>query len=137
MLFNIVLPTSIPLLWQESAWNAYFVCFALRYAVGLNITWTVNSVAHIWGNRPYDKNINPAENMFVSIGTMGEGYHNYHHTFPYDYRASEFSLKMNPTAIFIDFFAWIGWAYEKKTVSKEAIYRKMQRSGEKADQKNN
>ena len=84
----------------------------------------------MWGNRPYDRNINPAENMFVTVGAMGEGYHNYHHSFPFDYRASEFRLKLNPTTAFIDFFTWFGWAYDCKIVSKEAIQNKKIRSGE-------
>lgn len=27
----------------------------IRYVLSLNFTWLVNSAAHIWGNRPYDK----------------------------------------------------------------------------------
>eukprot|EP00794_Sanderia_malayensis_P020019 gene20021-21980_t len=135
LLFNVLLPTALPILWHESVWNAYFICFALRYVLGLNVTWTVNSIAHMWGNRPYDKFINPAENMFVAVGAMGEGYHNYHHTFPYDYRASEFKWKLNPTTMFIDFFTRIGWASDRKTVPKEVIYRKMVRSGDLMDKK--
>lgn len=33
------------------AWNAQ--CF--RYVVGLNLTWLLNSGAHMWGAKPYDK----------------------------------------------------------------------------------
>lgn len=53
------------------------------------MTWLVNSVAHMWGQRPYDAHINPSENWLVSIGAHGEGWHNYHHTFPFDYKTSE------------------------------------------------
>eukprot|EP00112_Aurelia_sp_Birch-Aquarium-sp1_P010479 Seg2237.2 transcript_id=Seg2237.2/GoldUCD/mRNA.D3Y31 product="Acyl-CoA desaturase" protein_id=Seg2237.2/GoldUCD/D3Y31 len=132
VLFNIILPSTIPLLWNESVWNAYFICFAMRYVIVLNITWTVNSIAHMWGNRPYDKHIKPAENMFITVGSMGEGFHNYHHSFPQDYRTSEFKLKLNLTTAFIDLFAWIGWAYDRKSVSQEAIRNKMMRSGEQS-----
>ena len=104
----------------------------MRYVIVLNITWTVNSIAHMWGNRPYDKHIKPAENMVITVGAMGEGFHNYHHTFPHDYRTSEFKLKLNLTTAFIDFFAWIGWAYDRKSVSKEAIRNKMMRSGDQS-----
>ena len=102
----------------------------MRYVIVLNITWTVNSIAHMWGNKPYDKHIKPAENMVITVGAMGEGFHNYHHTFPHDYRTSEFKLKFNLTTAFINFFAWIGWAYDRKSVSKEAIRNKMMRSGD-------
>lgn len=40
---------------------------------------------------------------------FGEGYHNYHHVFPSDYRTAEIgSLKTNQTKVFIDMFAKIG-----------------------------
>lgn len=38
----------------------------------LNATWLVNSAAHMWGNRPYDKNINPRENQLVAFSAIGK-----------------------------------------------------------------
>lgn len=53
---------------------------------------------------------------------MGEGYHNYHHIFPWDYRAAELGNYMfNITTLGLDFFAKIGWAYDLKTPSKELV----------------
>lgn len=39
----------------------------------LNITWCVNSVAHIYGHKPYDKSITPAQNISVAVLALGEG----------------------------------------------------------------
>jgi stearoyl-CoA desaturase (delta-9 desaturase) len=130
--FCFVMPTLVPMLWGESVFNAYFVCALLRYVFTLHITWTVNSFAHTHGYRPYDKFINPAENIVSIIGTLGEGWHNYHHSFPYDYRASEWGWRgLNVSQKFIDLFARIGWVYDRKTVAPELIRRKMERSGDK------
>ena len=50
------IPTAIPVyLWGESFYNAWFVVAMFRYAFTLNMTWLVNSAAHMWGSRPYDK----------------------------------------------------------------------------------
>lgn len=71
--------------------------------------------AHLWGYRPYNEKINPAESPFVIFGTfgLGEGYHNYHHTYPWDYKCSEFGFKQwNLTALFIEMCAFFGWAYD-------------------------
>ncbi|CAB3247578.1 unnamed protein product [Arctia plantaginis] len=84
-----VLPTYIATLWGESLWNAFFVCAVFRYIYTLNGTWLVNSAAHMWGNKPYNKHINPVENYFVSFIALGEGFHNYHHSFPWDYKTAE------------------------------------------------
>nr|QBO56267.1 fatty acid desaturase 9 [Brachionus plicatilis] len=127
-----VLPTVIPVfLWNESWTNAYFVPAILRYIVTLHFTWFVNSFAHMWGMRPYDKKINPAENLFVSMGAIGEGFHNYHHTFPMDYSTSEHgSVYFNFTKFFIDFMALIGQAYDRNKVSPEQILARRKRTGD-------
>lgn len=71
------------------------------------------------------------ENWMTTYSTFGEGYHNYHHTFPYDYSASELNWKynFNFTTLFIDFFAWLGWAYDLKKVSPAIIAQRVDRTG--------
>ena len=73
----------------------------------LHCTWCVNSVAHLWGERPYDPAINPAEHWGVTLLAIGEGWHNWHHKYPFDYAASELgvSSKFNPTKLAIDLAA--------------------------------
>ncbi len=71
------------------------------------------------------------------MGTWGEGYHNYHHTFPWDYRASEFASFINLSSLFIEFFARIGWVTDLKVVSTDMIKKRMQRTGEKVFEKYN
>jgi stearoyl-CoA desaturase (delta-9 desaturase) len=131
VLFCFVLPTVIPVyFWGESAWNAYFICAMLRYIAALNVTWTVNSVAHLWGNRPYDWRISPVENIFVTMSACGEGFHNYHHVFPSDYSTSEHGWKINMTTVFIDCMSALGLVTERKKMSREAVKRRMERSGD-------
>ena len=132
ILVCFVMPTVVPVfLWNESWINAYFVPAILRYIVTLHVTWLVNSIAHMWGWKPYDKRINPVENLFVSIGALGEGFHNYHHTFPQDYATSEFgAVYFNFTKGFIDFMSRIGQAYDLKKVSKEMVMDRRKRTGD-------
>lgn len=131
VLMCFVVPTLVPwYFWGESLWNSYFLASILRYTISLNVAWLVNSVAHMYGNRPYDKNINPRQNTLVSFGAIGEGFHNYHHTFPFDYSASELGLKFNPTTWFIDFMFWLGLVTERKQVPKEMIQARKERTGD-------
>ena len=47
------LPTYVPYtFWGETRWNAFFICAMFRYAWTLNMTWLVNSAAHMWGRQP-------------------------------------------------------------------------------------
>lgn len=51
-----ILPMIIPVyLWGETWKNGWFVVAMFRYTFTLNITWLVNSAAHMWGNHPYDR----------------------------------------------------------------------------------
>ncbi|PIK45815.1 putative stearoyl-CoA desaturase 5 [Apostichopus japonicus] len=130
LIITFFLPTYLPhYLWGESIWNAFIMAGITRLILEYHIAWSVNSVAHMWGNRPYDESIDPAENMMVSLFGMGEGWHNYHHVFPFDYRASEFSWKLNPTTQFIDLMHLLGQAYNLKTVPKDLIKARAQKTG--------
>ena len=134
LLFNIFLPVSIPLLcWGESIAVSFLFLFVFRYIFSLHCTWLVNSAAHLWGHRPYDKQLMPAENYFVCYAALGEGYHNYHHSFPYDYATGEWGPKVNITTCFIDICAAFGLVYDRRQVSQEAIQKIRQRKGDLAD----
>lgn len=74
----------------------------------------------MFGDQPYNERIRPVENIFVSFFSIGEGYHNYHHTFPFDYATSEFS-RFNLAKRFIDFMARRGLAYDLKKASKTIV----------------
>ncbi len=79
-LLCFIVPASMSTLVGDSYWRGLFIAGTLRYVMVLHSTWFVNSFAHWYGDRPYNPNINPAENFFVTLCTGGEGWHNYHHT---------------------------------------------------------
>lgn len=130
-LICFILPVLVPmLLWNETFMNSFCLNIA-RYVFTLHATWLVNSAAHMWGSRPYDRFINPSENVYVAILALGEGWHNYHHTFPWDYKTAELGqYSVNFSAFIIDSFAKIGWAYDLKTVSEEMIKKRVLRTGD-------
>ncbi|XP_053597383.1 acyl-CoA Delta-9 desaturase [Microplitis demolitor] len=131
-LICFILPAFAPVyFWGESWNNSYFVAVILRYVWTLHMTWLVNSAAHFFGGKPYDKYMNPSENVMVAWGALGEGWHNYHHVFPWDYKAAELGKYWgNSTTAFIDFFASFGWAYDTKVVSTELIRQRVTRTGD-------
>ena len=133
LICSVFIPTFTPwYFWNESMLYSFLLCAAFRYIITLHVTWLVNSAAHLFGNHPYDKSISPAENWFVSLTAIGEGYHNYHHTFPYDYAASEWGPSLNVTTCFIDICSALGLVYDRKQVSSNAISRVRSRLGEVA-----
>ena len=116
-----VLPSLCGYYFFDNVWNGLFIGGFLRHILTLHATWSVNSFAHSFGYRPYNDSIEPTENGWVTIFTNGEGYHNFHHEFPYDYSASEFRF-FNCTTLFIDFMIFLGFASNPKKVNRKKIY---------------
>ncbi|OQS05279.1 acyl-CoA desaturase [Thraustotheca clavata] len=119
---------------NESLWNGLVVAGFLRYVAILHCTWLVNSAAHFYGETPYDPNIHPTENAIVALLAIGEGWHNWHHVFPYDYAASEFGIasQYNPTKLFIDTCAKLGLVTNRKRALKAWEQRRAKREATKA-----
>lgn len=67
-------------------------------------------------------------NLFIYFFFLGV--HNFHHVFPWDYKASEWKSLFSNTTTWIDMFAKIGWAYDLKRVSPEYIKLVVQRRGD-------
>lgn len=76
------------------------------------------------------RKIAPTENFWVSFFAMGEGWHNYHHTFPWDYKAAELPYYYNVAAILIRFFHAIGWAYNLREPSDNLVKMVTLRKGD-------
>nr|AEH95845.1 fatty-acyl-CoA desaturase [Operophtera brumata] len=130
LLVAYIIPSLVPLIWNETFTVAYHMNL-LRVTVVFNTFLLINSVAHMWGTRPYDETILPAQNKTVSFFTLGEGFHNYHHVFPHDYRTAELGDNfLNLTTKFIDFCAWMGQAYDRRYVPDDVIAARMKRTGE-------
>lgn len=115
-LFCFVLPTLYGWQMWNSLWIGYFYFGVLRWLLLLHSTWCVNSVAHMWGSTPYNPKLSSRQNTFTSVVALGEGWHNYHHAYPYDYRASEFgwTSEWNPTTLLLDGLAAVGLVWNRK-----------------------
>lgn len=127
-----ILPSIVPIyFWGEEFHLAFITQCLFRYVSSLNFTWSVNSAAHMWGSHPYDNRIRPTENIYVSIIAMGEGWHNYHHVFPWDYKAAELGDYIgNFTTMILDAFHRIGWAWDMKQPSQELVRRVIDKYGD-------
>ena len=51
----------------------------VRTVVVWHVTWSVNSLAHLFGYRNYNTSDDSRNNWFVALMTFGEGWHNNHH----------------------------------------------------------
>jgi stearoyl-CoA desaturase (Delta-9 desaturase) len=122
-------------LWGENFWNALFVAGFMRYMIVLHFTWLVNSAAHLYGDHPYDTESYPAENPFVALCSGGEGWHNWHHKYPYDYAAAEMDYwaQFNPGKWCIDVAYAMGLAYNRKRATAAWAMGRARRDKERAE----
>jgi len=116
LLWCFAFPSFTTLIWGDTLWNGFLLAGVLRYVAMLNATWAVNSVVHAWGSRPYNPSHLTTDNGWVSLFAIGEGWHNWHHAFAWDYAAAELGpmLQFNPTKVFIDAMAFFGCAWDRK-----------------------
>jgi stearoyl-CoA desaturase (Delta-9 desaturase) len=63
--------------WQLLVWGFVVSTVALYHA-----TFSVNSLAHVWGKRRYITRDHSRNNLFIALFTLGEGWHNNHHHYP-------------------------------------------------------
>src|SRR6185503_17069257 len=93
----------------------------VRTVVVWHITWSINSVTHLWGYRSYETGENSRNNWIVALVSNGEGWHNNHHA---DQRSAahghhwwEFDL----TWLTIRFLEAIGLAREVSRPRKNSV----------------
>ena len=100
--------------WTMVVWGVF-----ARVVVGWHTTWFVNSLAHIYGPRPYDTGDNSTNNWFVAILTFGEGWHNNHHMSPTSARhgIEWYQFDMNWIAICV--LEKLGWARDIRVFNAE------------------
>ncbi|XP_054167745.1 stearoyl-CoA desaturase-like [Oppia nitens] len=133
IVWAILFPMAVPYyVWGEDLQTTLWVCVVLRTVIALHHLFTVNSIAHIIGKRPYDKGIGPTESKLTMYLSLGEGSHNYHHSFPMDYANCEKKWweVFNPSTLFIDICKQLGLAYDLKKPSHQVVQGVIQRKGD-------
>jgi len=107
-------PTVIPGLFWGDWQGGYFFAGAGRLVFVHHSTFCVNSLAHWLGDSPFDDKHTPRDHMVTAFATIGEGYHNFHHQFPMDYRNAIRWYQYDPTKWFIWSMQMLGLAFHLK-----------------------
>jgi len=104
---------------------------ALRIAVNQQSTFCINSICHKFGSQKYSKEQTARDNWVTALITTGEGYHNYHHQFPLDYRNGIKFYHYDPAKWLIKGLAMCGLASDLRTQSKHRVIQYKVSSQEK------
>jgi len=103
--------------------GVFLLAGVLRLVLSHHVTFFINSLAHMWGSRPYTDENSARDNWFLAIVTYGEGYHNFHHLFQSDYRNGVRWWQYDINKWFIATCAWLGMARNLKRTPDFKIQR--------------
>ena len=90
-----------------------------------HVTWSVNSICHIWGTQPYDSHDQSRNNALIGVLALGEGWHNNHHAFPSSARHGLRWWQVDSSWLLIKLMSWVGMASRLRTPSPKRMARTM------------
>jgi stearoyl-CoA desaturase (delta-9 desaturase) len=93
------------------AWGFLVSTVALFHA-----TFTINSVAHLWGSRRFATPDDSRNNFVLAILTLGEGWHNNHHRFMYACRQGIRWWELDLTYYVLRAMGWLGIARDLRGI---------------------
>lgn len=110
---SLGLPFAIGWLWAGTligAVTALIWAGVLRMALLHHVTWSVNSICHLFGRRPFATRDHSANFAPLALLSFGESWHNNHHAFPSSARHGIQPHQLDPSAALIRIFERVGWA---------------------------
>ena len=90
-----------------------------------HVTWSVNSVCHIWGARPFRTSDQSRNNAVFGVLAFGEGWHNNHHAFPNSARHGMGWRQIDLSYLIIWLVSKVGLAWDLKVPTRERMTAKL------------
>jgi stearoyl-CoA desaturase (delta-9 desaturase) len=124
---SLLAPAVIGGLWSMSwhgALTAFFWGGLVRIALLHHVTWSINSICHAAGERPFKARDRSGNVWWLAILSMGESWHNLHHADPTSARHGVLRGQIDSSARLIRWFELAGWARDVRWPSGERLAAK-------------
>ncbi|HVT57722.1 MAG TPA: fatty acid desaturase [Thermoanaerobaculia bacterium] len=95
----------------------------LRVVISHHGTFFINSLCHMVGRQPYSREHSARDSPVMAVLAFGEGYHNFHHSFPFDYRNGLKRWQFDPAKWMIFGLSRLGLARDLRRASDAAILK--------------
>ncbi len=115
-----IFPGLVASLWGDF-WGGVLIAGLVRSVIVHHGTFCINSVCHSIGKRPYSLEESARDSWISALLTYGEGYHNFHHKFPGDYRNAILPWQYDPSKWFIWTLSRLGLAWDLHKTPEERI----------------
>lgn len=98
--------------------------FVISTVVLYHMTFTVNSLAHVWGGRRFNTSDESRNNSLIALLTLGEGWHNNHHHFPSAARQGFYWWEIDLTYYGLKILSALGLIWDLRKVPAEVLSNK-------------
>ncbi len=105
----------------HGALTAFFWASLVRIALVHHVTWSINSVCHVWGRHPFKTRDRSGNVAWLAILSGGESWHNLHHSDPTCARHGVLPGQIDTSARLIELFEWRGWATDVRWPRTERL----------------
>jgi stearoyl-CoA desaturase (delta-9 desaturase) len=112
---SLALPFAIGWAWGGTlgaGLTAFLWAGLVRVGVLHHVGWSVNSICHRFGRRPFPTQDRSRNVRFLALPSFGEAWHNGHHAFPRSARHGIERGQWDPSAVIIRAFERLGWAHD-------------------------
>lgn len=123
-LLSLGLPALIGGLVTMSWWGAFTGFFwgsLVRVALLHHVTWSINSICHAVGKRPFKSRDRSGNVWWLAVLSCGESWHNLHHSDPTSARHGVDRGQLDSSARIIRWCEQLGWAYDVRWPSRSRI----------------
>lgn len=124
VLLGLLIPAAIGGLITMS-WGGVLLGFVwgglVRILLLHHVTWSINSVCHIWGTKPFESHDESRNNAILGVLAFGEGWHNNHHAFPTSARHGLRWWEIDTSYLVIKGMQWLGLVRKVRVPARDRI----------------
>jgi len=95
----------------------------VRMFIGHHVTWSINSICHVFGRRPFTANDQSTNNWLLALPSLGESWHHNHHVFPSS-AYHGFGRQLDISGMCISAFERVGLATNVRRITDQQRARK-------------
>jgi stearoyl-CoA desaturase (Delta-9 desaturase) len=104
-----------------AGWSGLVVGFVWSTVLLYHGSFSINSLAHVHGKQKYLTGDDSRNNWWLSIITMGEGWHNNHHAYQSSTRQGFRWYEFDPTYYVLKALSWVGLVWDLRTPPPEVV----------------
>lgn len=130
---SFALPFGIGWLWSGTLGGALSALLwggAIRMMLLHHTTWSVNSLCHVAGRRPFRTRDRSGNVALLAVVSMGDSWHNLHHAYPMSARQGVLRHQLDSSARLIRIFEQLGWATDVRWPDARRLERLRRTSGD-------